>query len=148
MRLERRKLASLGQILIRAGKITSEQLKDALKTQKDLCPNKFLGEILVDKKYISRDELYDAIALQFLYPYLDLRRYKFNQDVINLIPKEIVLHYKVIPLDKFGDILTVALLNPLDEPALTAVSRITGLKIRVFVTSCEIMKESLNLIYK
>ena len=148
MVLERRKIASLGQIFIRLGKITPEQLKEGLTVQKEKCPDKPIGKILIDLGYITTDELYNAIALQFLYPHIEVQRYKLDKAVTDLIPKDIARRYKLIPLDKFGAILTIAMFNPLDQEAIDVVAKITGLKIRVYIATLEDLEEVLGLVYK
>ena len=148
MVLERKKVAYLGQILLKLNKITNEQLKEALVIQRSEYPDKPVGEVLIDLGYITRDELYNALALQFLYPHIEISRYKLDKEIIDLIPAEMARRYKVIPLDKFGNILTLAMFNPLDKEAIEAIGKITGLKIRGFVVDREDLQQALELVYK
>ena len=148
MPLQRRKLATLGQILIRLNKITPEQLKEALLLQKDKFPQKRLGEILIEAGFITAQELHNALAFQFLYPHIEIRNYRLTDKIIGIIPKEVALEHKVIALDKFDNILTVAMFNPLDKKAKDIVERVTGLEVRIFVATREDLEEALQLIYK
>ena len=124
MVLERRKSAPLGKILLDLKKITLEQLSQALIVQREKYPDKMVGEILVDMGYMSTDDLHNALALQFHYPHIQIRKYKLDKDVLALVPKEIAQRYKLVPLDRFGKILTIAMFNPLDREALKTINKI------------------------
>jgi len=123
-------------------------LKEALLLQKNKYPDKNLGSILVSLGYVTEDEIYTALALQYAYPIININRYKFNEDVINVLPKEIVLKYSILPLDKFRDILTIAMVNPLDREIIEKVEQITGLKVRVFVCFRKELEEAISMLYK
>lgn len=149
MVLERkRKLAPLGKILLNRKTITREQLNQALLIQKEVYPGKILGQILVDLGYVSTDELHSALGLQFQYPYIKITQYKITKEVLSLIPKEVAHRYKIIPLDKFDTILTLAMFNPLDREAIKTVTKITGLEVRVFVAGRKDLDEVIDLVYR
>lgn len=144
----RRKLAPLGKILLNLGKITLEQLSQGLIIQREKYPDKMLGEILVDLGHITIDELHNALALQFQYPHIKINKYKLSKETLDLVPKEVAQRFKLIPLDKFDNILTVAMFNPLDREAIKTITEITGLDIRVFVAFREELDETISLVYK
>jgi type IV pilus assembly protein PilB len=148
MPLERKKIASLGQVLLTLHKITNDQLKEVLFLQKQNTPHRPLGELLIELGYATKDDIYKALALQFLYPQLELPRYKLEHDIINLIPKDIAYKFKLIALDKFGNILTVGMLNPLDKEAIDIVEKFTHLKTRIFMVNEEELHRTLELVYK
>ena len=128
--------------------ITLEQLSQALIIQREKYPNKMLGEILVDLGNITIDELHNALALQFQYPHIKIHKYKLSKEILDLVPKEVAQRYKLIPLDRFDNILTVAMFNPLDREAIKTITEITGLDIRVFVAFREELDETIALVYK
>jgi len=147
--LERkRKLGTLGKILLDRKTITHEQLNQALLMQKEIYPGKMLGQILVDLGYVTTDELYTTLGLQFQYPHIKIVQCKITKEILNLVPKEVVKRYKVVPLDKFDTILTLAMFNPLDQEAIKTITEITGLNIRVFVASRKELDEVINLVYR
>ena len=148
MALERRKLALLGKVLLRLKKITIEQLGEALNVQKEKNIKKMLGEILVELGHISKGELQSALALQFQYPHITISRYRLDREIINLVPEEVAKRYKLIPLDRFGKIITIAMLNPLDREAITTIAKITGLEVRIFVSNWQELDETINLVYR
>ncbi len=147
MALERRKLSSLGKILVKLKKITLTQLNKVLAIQKEN-PSRRLGDIFLELDYITRDDLHNALALQFQYPFINISKYKLSKEIIKIVPKEIAKRYKLVPMNKFKKILTIAMFNPLDEEALQVISELTGLKIRLFVSSREELDEVIDSVYK
>ncbi|MFA6281449.1 MAG: hypothetical protein WCY05_02975 [Candidatus Omnitrophota bacterium] len=148
MSLERRKISSLGQLLISLSKITADQLKEVLLLQRGQYPDKPIGELLVSLGYVTKEDIHKALALQFLYPQIELRRYKLQKAIVDLIPRDIARMYKVIPLDRFGSIITLGMLNPLDKKAVEAVEKITSLSARLFMISEEDLEHALEIVYR
>ena len=143
----RRKSSTLGQVLIKNGKITAEQLKEALQIQKTRYEGKMLGEVLVKEGYISEDDLYAALSAQFMYPSVDVSRYAINPDVLTFVPRELAVSHQMIPLDRFGNILTLAMVNPLDKEGTMAVEQSTGLKTRAFIVSRKDYDDTIGAVY-
>ncbi len=111
----------IGQVLISEGAITAGQLNEALaqQTQK----GGFIGQILVDLGYVKQDAIVLALVRQCKIPHLSLLNYEISKDVLRLVPKEVCLSRSLLPIDKMGSILTVAMVNPLDMEALDDVRR-------------------------
>ena len=97
---------------------------------------------------ITRDDLHNALALQFQYPYINISKYKVSKEILDIVPKEIANRYKLLPMDKFKNILTIAIFNPLDEEALQIISELTGLKIRLFVAEREELESVIDSVYR
>ncbi len=148
MATKRRKLGSIGQILVRLEKITSEQLQEGLEVQKTKFPDKKIGEIFIALGYITQADLTEAVALQFVYPSIEVSRYKIDTQVFNLVPEDFIKKHRLIPLDKFKDIITFAMANPLDEPVIEDIKRITGCKPRVFIAGADDLNKVINLMCK
>jgi hypothetical protein len=51
----------------------------------------------------------------FPIPFLDLKNYTLNYDIINLINNNLIKKYKIIPIDLYNNILTVGMVNPSEE---------------------------------
>jgi len=58
------------------------------------------------------------LSERLYFPRLHLNKYKFDQDVIALIPERMVRQYNIIPLSRMGDTITVAMSDPLNIFAL------------------------------
>jgi len=110
---------TLGQLLLEENLITAEQLAQALAEQER--SGGFLGQILVSQKYVSQEAVASALVKQCKIPHLNLLDYEISSDVLQLIPREICERHHLLPIDKLGRILTVAMVDPLDLGALEAV---------------------------
>lgn len=73
-----------------------------------------LRRLLVESELISEEELLLIFSKELKIPFLDLKRYKIPYKNKELLPKEIAIKYKVLPLCKIGNVLTLATANPLD----------------------------------
>ena len=110
---------SLPAILLEQGKASREQLERALAIQKET--GAFLGEILVEEGILDEKSLLSFLAKFCKIPHLSLLDYLIDAEVAALVPKEICLEYRLIPIDKLGKNLTIAMVNPLNTKALEVV---------------------------
>jgi len=110
----------LGEILIESGTITPDQLNEALRVQKDNDSDKHhtpIGDILIGLGFVGEEDVFRAFTSQYQFPYLPLKDYLFDPEVINIIPLEIIRKHRIIPVDKIGNNLTIATSNPLNKQA-------------------------------
>jgi type IV pilus assembly protein PilB len=129
----------LGELLVEQGYITPHQLEEALEEQKVTGDN--LGEILVRNGWISREELNHVIATKIGISTFSLANYIIPGEVIKLIPQDVALKYKVIPVFKVGNTLTVAMADPTNIFIIDELTRITGCSIEpVLADEMEIRK--------
>lgn len=135
----------IGQLLIQRGKITPEQLEQALQLQKK--ERGFLGEILVKLGFVTEEDIVQILALQHDLPYLPLANYEIDFEVAKLIPESLASKYHVLAVDKMSDILTVVMANPLDEEAIKEIEALTKCKIEVFLGTSTEIKEAIERIY-
>jgi type IV pilus assembly protein PilB len=135
----------LGKLLIENGIISEEQLSEALRRQKER--GGYIGQNLVDMGYTTEEEIVSCLTVQYGFPYLPLRNYEINPDIIKLIPKEIAATYYTVPIDRIGDVLTVTMANPLEEDAVETIEKITGYKVEIFVSTGSEVQKALNEYY-
>ena len=102
----------IGESLVEKGIITSEQLDKALKEQKRT--GEYLGSTLIRLGFISEKQLLLVLSEQFDIPYQSIKDVSINEKVIASIPARYVWHYKFMPLKLKGNLLTIAISNPLD----------------------------------
>ncbi len=122
----------IGEILIENGSITATQLEDALKYQKKT-PGKLVGKILIELGYVTEEEIVIALATQFNVPYLPLANFAFNEANSKLMPRELIEKYMCVPLERIGDMMTIAMSDPTNEDAVRAMEIATKSKIQPFV---------------
>ena len=126
----------LGQILIEEGLITTSQLEAALAEQAR--SGAFLGQVLVNQGAVSQAAVSSCLVKQCKIPHLSLLDYEISADVLALIPVEVCQRYHLLPIDKLGRILTVAMVDPLDTEALEVIRQHCGeLKIKPILCNWE-----------
>ena len=126
----------LGDILVKSGAVTAEQLEQALQTQRET--GGYLGEILLSLGFIKENTFAYALSLQYGQdiPYIDLDKHALTPDVIRLIPREFVNRYRIVPVDRFRDILTIATASPENiEDAMAGIAELTGMKLEFLLTT-------------
>lgn len=102
----------LGNLLVKDGVIKAEDLQKALETQKASKERKSLGRILMDMGISDELEIAAALGKQLNVPFITLSNYEIESEVLQSIPSEIVTKYNIVPVDRTGDTLTVALPDP------------------------------------
>ena len=110
---------SLEKMLVEKGLINEAQVGEAVKTQKQY--GGLISQILVELGYLRESELINLLVKEAKVPHLSLLDYEITKDVLALIPQELCLKHYVLPIDKLGRIVTVAMVNPLDREALEAI---------------------------
>ena len=100
----------IGDLLIREGLITKEQLDQALLEQKQNGTR--VGYNLVKLGFVPEIELTKTLAKQFKMPAVDLSKFTVDAKIAKLIPAEMALKNLVLPLKRDGRTLTVAMADP------------------------------------
>lgn len=123
----------LGDLLIKEGLITQEQLNEALKRQKS--SGKKLGEILIDEEFISENHMIKALEVQLGIPHMNLNKNFIDASVPRLISEKLAKRHMLIPVEKHGNILIVAMADPLNIFAMDDVRIATGHEIKPVIAS-------------
>lgn len=135
----------IGELLLYAGKITVEQLEETLIEQ--IKCNKKLGDILVQKGWISPNDIVQALEFQLGFPRVDLDKYDINQEAVTLIPENIARKYKLIAIDIRDNILVVAMVDPLNIFAKDDVKLFTKMDIEPVVATAEEINKIIDKFY-
>lgn len=94
-----------------------------------------IGKILVSLGYVKEEDIAHAITVQYGYPFLPLGNYEFNKDVVKVIPENVAKQYGLVAIDKLGSMLTVAMCNPLNVQAIEDIELLTSCKVQAFVST-------------
>ena len=94
-----------------------------------------LGQILVSLKYLNEEAIAQALTAQYGFPYLPLAGYEIDAEVAKIIPEHVAKQYGLIAVDRVGSILTVAMSNPLNSQAVEDREMLTHYKVQVLVTT-------------
>jgi type IV pilus assembly protein PilB len=113
----------LGEILLREGLVTREQLSQALAEQKN--SKHRLGYVLVKLGLVQELEITKVLARQYRMPAVDLSRFEVDPKIIKLVPADMATKSVVLPLKREGRTLTVAMADPTDLGLLEDLKFIT-----------------------
>jgi type IV pilus assembly protein PilB len=141
--LSRRKL---GEMLVRKGTITPEQMNEYLRLQKE--NKRPLGQILIEHGVITQQELTGFLGEQLGIPHIWLRKGLVDPRIVKAVPKEKALQYQVIPMFRIRNVLTVATADPNLVFVFDEISKMTGLKVQPVLCRSDDILEAIRECYK
>lgn len=136
----------LGELLIERGILNQAQLEKGLLVQQE--KGGLIGEILVELGFVKEEDIAQALTAQYGFPYLPLSNYDINPEIVNIVPGRVARQYLLVPIDKIGNNLTVAMSNPLNVQAIEDVELLSGCSIQAFVSTSSDIKKAIAKYYK
>lgn len=152
-------LIPLGELLVRTGLVSREQLETVLGQQKleadgstSDAPGSRLGHLLLRAGLISDSQLTQVLSQQLSVPWVSLRHIAFTRSLLDLVPVTVAERYRLLPIHirrvrGLGNVLYVAIANPLDEQALRAVADCSGMPVRPMIACHKDIGEALAALY-
>ena len=136
---------SIGQMLVQAGKINNDQLQSALNMQEN--KDVYIGSIFKELGYLNDQELYRYLSMQMKIPFINLRYYQIEDNIVDLIPERIARTHKIFPLFRLKNTLNIAVTDPLQSSSMNAAMDITGLKIEANIALEHEIENAIDLHY-
>ncbi len=118
--------ATLTSVFLEEGILTASELDDALALRTDVGED--IGAFLVRKGMITERDRVRCVGVRHGIPFAELSGVEFDHDTARLIPHALALRHKAIPIGRSGDLLKVAMANPLDVQAIDEIARETDLE--------------------
>src|SRR5579863_9909480 len=135
----------LGELLVRQNLISLAQLRKAQDAQtKD---GGRLGYHLIKTGAIEEQKLTDFLSKQYGVPAINLKDFEIDAEVIKLVPKEVAEKHLVIPVNRAGPSLIVAMSDPSNIFAVDDLKFLTGYNIETVVASEVAIKEAIEHYY-
>ncbi|ERN52677.1 Flp pilus assembly complex ATPase component TadA [Alkalihalophilus marmarensis] len=135
----------IGDLLVDAGFLTSEQLKQALGSKK---PGQKLGDALLELNYISEAQLIEALEVQLGIKHVSLFRYPIDTSLMKMVPKEFAMRNQLIPLKKEGNMMYVAMVDPMDYYAIDDLRMSTGFQIEAAIATKDEVEQAIERHYQ
>lgn len=135
----------IGELLRNKGYITEDQLNTALSIQKT--SGKKLGNILIDTAIITEEQLVEVVSERLKIPKLNLSSLVINPLVISTVPVDVAKRFKVLPVFKMSNTLTVAMADPLNVIALDEIKYITKCIVKRAVAGERAITEAIDRYY-
>jgi type IV pilus assembly protein PilB len=127
------KIAKLGDILLQMEEITQEQLNDALNSQGS--SGKKLGQLLVEKGYITESKIMIALSQQFVLELVNLDNYIISAEATKVVSEKLAKRTNSIPLRVWNDKLLVAVNDPLNIFDIEDIEMESGKKAEIVLAT-------------
>ena len=132
----------IGELLVRGGIVTREQLNEALEKEKS--NGSHVVQELVRLGFTTEDQLTQFLAKQFGIEKVELENVEISDSVFNLVPPDLIQKHQIIPLKLAGSTLTVVMTDPTNLIAINEVKFITGYGVKVALASASEIKKLLE----
>ena len=140
-------VSRLGELLVSNNLISKEQLKTALAEQKAAGGQLRLGSILVRDALISEADLTSFLSKQYGVPTINLADYEVEPAVIKIIPAEVAHKYQIVPVNRAGSTLIIAMSDPSNIFAIDDIKFMTGYNVEVVVVAESSIKTAIDKLY-
>ncbi|HYV18026.1 MAG TPA: type IV-A pilus assembly ATPase PilB [Verrucomicrobiae bacterium] len=135
----------LGEMLIKAGLLTPQRLNEALEYQKQNGGK--LGLNLVKLGFVKDEDLTRILSQQYGVPSIHLPKVEIDDTVVKLIPSEVAQKYLIMPVQRSGSTLTIAMVDPTNVFAMDDIKFMTGYNVEPVVCSETSIKEAIDRYY-
>jgi type IV pilus assembly protein PilB len=135
----------LGELLVRNNLLTQEQVNKAVSEQK-MNKERFVST-LIRLKYINEDDLSAFLSRQYGAPAINLAEFEVDTDVVKLISGDVVQKYHLVPINRAGSTLIVAMSDPSNIFAIDDIKFMTGHNVEVVVATESAIKDAIDRYY-
>ncbi len=135
----------IGQLMLKANLISQEQLSEALELQQREGGKTF--EILLHLGHLDEEKLHAFLSQQPGVATIELSRFQIDRKLLDLVPRELAVESKVLPIDQLGKLLTVAMACPLDRETIEVIEDKTELKVKAMLCKLDAINAAVEKYY-
>ncbi|MHB8878512.1 MAG: ATPase, T2SS/T4P/T4SS family, partial [Myxococcaceae bacterium] len=135
----------LGELLVRENLISVQQLRKAQEEQQK--NGSRIGTALIKTGAIEESKLTDFLSKQYGVPAINLKDFDIDAEMIKLVPKDVAEKHLVIPVNRAGPSLIVAMCDPSNIYAVDDLKFLTGYNIEPVVASEPSIREAIEKYY-
>jgi type IV pilus assembly protein PilB len=135
----------LGELLVRENLISLQQLQKAQDEQRKTGGR--IGSLLVKQGSIAEGDLTNFLSKQYGVPAISLKDFEIDADVIKLVPRAAAEKHQVVPVNRAGSSLIIAMSDPSNIFAIDDVKFLTGYNVEVVVASEQAIREAIEKYY-
>jgi general secretion pathway protein E len=138
----------LGEILLATGRVSAQQVEQAMAAQRGEQAGSRLGEVLVRMKACTEEQVLRALALQLDLPFSpSIDAAAVPEELVRRIPINFAKQARVLPLGRSGDAVRLAVADPLDTAARDSVAQILGAPLLPEVAPPQVIVDAINAAY-
>ncbi len=141
-----RKKIRIGELLVKNGIISEEQLMSALAAQKKTGSK--LGNTLVDLGLVTSQQFHEFLASQLNLPFIDLKHYNYNADTVRLLPETAARRYRAMVLKQEPQRFLVGMADPTDIYAYDELAKILKKPVSPAVVFESELLKALDTVYR
>src|SRR5215218_9721611 len=135
----------IGDILVSEGKISAEQLEEALLLQRE--DRREIGQILLSLGYINKTDLAQSLALRLRLEYIELTEKNVDRAAATLVDQKVLRKHEAIPIRIENGRLLVAMSDPTNFYALEDLKMISGYPITPVVAVDDEIRRVRNKVF-
>lgn len=136
----------IGELLIERKVISPAELEKALEAQRQ--KGGYISQHLISMGYATELDVAVALSNQYDFAYLPLKLYTIPRPVLSLVPFKWARLYTLIPIDKIGNTLSIAMADPLNEGVVQMIEQMTNYDVKVFISTFSEIKEAIEHYYQ
>ena len=135
----------LGELLVKAGQISDQQLKEALAAQREQGGR--LGTNLVKMGLVQETALVEFLSKHFKVSAINLSSVEVDDAVVRIIPADVARKYTIMPVSKAGAKVTIAMLDPTNVFAMDDIKFMTGYNVEPVIASETAIRAAIDKYY-
>jgi MSHA biogenesis protein MshE len=136
----------LGEILVQQKLLSEEQLQFSLGEQKRT--GRKLGRVFIENGFVTEEQISGALAKQLNIPYINLKFYNLNADIVRILPETQARRFRAIALEDRHGVLLVGMADPTDLFAYDEISRSVKRSIELAVVNEGELLQTIDRIYR
>jgi len=135
----------LGELLVRENLVSLQQLQKAQEEQRKTGGR--IGSLLIKQGAIAESDLTSFLSKQYGVPAISLKDFEIDDEVIKLVPKQTAEKHQVVPVNRAGSSLIIAMSDPSNIFAIDDIKFSTGYNVEVVVASEQAIREAIEKYY-
>ena len=136
----------LGDTLVAQNIISPDQLKVSLEQQKK--SGRRLGRVLIEQGFVNEEQICEAISRQLGIPYINLKFYNFNNDLVRRLPEAQARRFRALVLEERKSAYLVGMADPTDLFAFDEIARLLRRDIEGAVVSEALLLQTIDRVYR
>lgn len=134
----------LGDLLVEAGVINEQQLDYALQNKSR---DEKLGDFLIKENVLTEQQLIEVLEFQLGIPHITLNKYAIDQELLQLVPRELAKRANIMPVRRDKNKLLIAMSDPMDYFAIEEVRMATGCQIETSIAAKDDLYRTITKYY-
>jgi len=140
-----RKRARLGEVLVKAGRITAAQLEEGLEHQRGTPVP--IGQVFIRLGWLSEAAMRDALCTQLHVNFVDIDSIVIDRSLVRLVSERFARRHSLVPLLRLDDVVVIAMDDPSQAGIIAGVESALGLQIEVVTTVTEKLEAAMHRLY-